>query len=351
MKETKMTTAVAETAETALAIPSDLHITRAPKEVLESAREAAVALKEVIAQRHKKVVFNGEQYLQFEDWQTVGGFFGSSVATGDAELVEIDGIPGFKAKARVIDSNGIEVSTAEAYCMKDEYNWKSKPLFQLASMAQTRAGAKALRNKFAWVAVLAGYSPTPAEEMTGDETQAADVPNCPSCEGPMWDNRQTKKGNQPDFKCKDRNCNKGIWLDSQEVEKPKRASSKGVDESRRVLVQSVADGFKVLNKLGDAPPWTKRTVNDFVALHFQGAAGVDELDDEQISDLLRMVSEKIDSLKGGPERKANIILSIKSYFDTDKHLENFMKDHGGKKLEELTIPELEKIELGVTVPF
>jgi len=32
-------------------------------------------------------------------------------------------------------------------------------------MAQTRACAKALRNVLAWVVVLAGYRPTPAEEM------------------------------------------------------------------------------------------------------------------------------------------------------------------------------------------
>jgi hypothetical protein len=32
-------------------------------------------------------------------------------------------------------------------------------------MAQTRAGAKAMRNALAWVVVLAGYRPTPAEEL------------------------------------------------------------------------------------------------------------------------------------------------------------------------------------------
>ena len=36
---------------------------------------------------------------------------------------------------------------------------------------------------------------------------------CPDCGGPMWDNRSTKKGNQPDFKCKDRSCNKAVWLE------------------------------------------------------------------------------------------------------------------------------------------
>jgi hypothetical protein len=36
-------------------------------------------------------------------------------------------------------------------------------------MAQTRACAKALRNVLAWVVVLAGYAPTPAEEMESGE--------------------------------------------------------------------------------------------------------------------------------------------------------------------------------------
>jgi hypothetical protein len=39
------------------------------------------------------------------------------------------------------------------------------PLFQLRSMAQTRACAKAMRNALAWVVVLAGFKPTPAEEL------------------------------------------------------------------------------------------------------------------------------------------------------------------------------------------
>jgi hypothetical protein len=43
-------------------------------------------------------------------------------------------------------------------------------------MAQTRACAKALRNVFAWVVVLAGYAPTPAEDMTGTEEKATAKP-------------------------------------------------------------------------------------------------------------------------------------------------------------------------------
>jgi hypothetical protein len=59
----------------------------------------------------------------------------------------------------------MEISAAEAMCLNDEPNWKTKPLFQLRSMAQTRSCAKALRNVLAWVVVLAGYRATPAEEI------------------------------------------------------------------------------------------------------------------------------------------------------------------------------------------
>lgn len=51
--------------------------------------------------------------------------------------------------------------------MSDEQNWRGKPTYALRSMAQTRTAGKALRSLFAHIAVLAGYSPTPAEEMDG----------------------------------------------------------------------------------------------------------------------------------------------------------------------------------------
>jgi hypothetical protein len=39
---------------------------------------------------------------------------------------------------------------------------------------------------------------------------------CPDCGGPMWDNRETKKKpTQPDFKCKNRACDKAVWLDKK----------------------------------------------------------------------------------------------------------------------------------------
>lgn len=171
----------------------------APEIVLKNAARAAASLASVISGKKKPVIFRGEQYLEFEDWQTVGQFYGYAVKTRDAILVEIGGVKGAKAQADLIHlKTGEIVGGAEAYCMRDEENWNTRPKFewqgqgdnrkqvkvgdepvpwfQLASMAQTRAGAKALRNRLAWVVVLAGYRPTPAEEITGAENGISQTP-------------------------------------------------------------------------------------------------------------------------------------------------------------------------------
>lgn len=143
-----------------------------PTKQVENARIAAQALMSVISQKKKPVQFNGEQYLEFEDWQTVAQFYNHTVGTEwTKEVRQKDEIYGYEAKANLYDRNGLVVGGAEAGCFKDEPNWKSKPLFQLRSMAQTRAMAKALRSKFGFVAVLAGFKPTPAEEMGGVVSQ------------------------------------------------------------------------------------------------------------------------------------------------------------------------------------
>jgi hypothetical protein len=163
----------------AVAPQMDITIVRAPDIVLAEARKAARALKDVIEAKPHKVMFNGEHYLCFEDWQTVGRFYGVTAKVVHTTPVEFGEVHGFEARAVAVRSDGAEISAAESMCCNDEPNWRSKPMFQLRSMAQTRAAAKALRNVLAWVVVLAGYNPTPAEEMTGTEQAAETKPSPP----------------------------------------------------------------------------------------------------------------------------------------------------------------------------
>ena len=173
-----------------------LSIAREPAIVLAEAQRAAKALAEVIESKPDKVQFNKKTYLTFEDWQTVGRFYGVSAKVVSTTYVEYGTVKGFEARAvAVLSQNGVEVSAAEAMCLNDEDKWSTRakyewinnkrvkvgdlpvPMFQLRSMAQTRACAKALRNVLAFVPVLAGYSPTPAEEMleTGSQEAANEV--------------------------------------------------------------------------------------------------------------------------------------------------------------------------------
>ena len=171
-------------------VSGDIEVRREPAIVLAEAKKAAMALKDVISKKANPVMMNGEQYLEFEDWQTLGKFYGLTVKVVSTAFIDFGGVKGYEARAVVLRSDGAEISSAEAMCLNDEEKWSSRakyewvngaktktgetpvPLFQLRSMAQTRACAKAYRNVLAWVVVLAGYKPTPAEEMTGREEEA-----------------------------------------------------------------------------------------------------------------------------------------------------------------------------------
>lgn len=153
-------------AQSALAMP------RAPEIVLQEAARAAQALRDVIERKCSKCVINGKTFLQFEDWQTLGRFYGVTVAARSTGYIEQGRVRGYECHAEAIRADGQVISAAQAMCLDDEAKWKDKPLFQLRSMAQTRAQAKALRNVLAWVVVMAGYAPTPAEEMDGSNSRA-----------------------------------------------------------------------------------------------------------------------------------------------------------------------------------
>lgn len=161
---------MSENTDTALTVIQQMGIARPPSVVLREAHEAAEAVKGIVEAKPKKVVINGETYLEFEDWQTVARFYGIAVQITNTQYVQYGDATGFEATAEAVHvETGRVVSRAEAMCLNDEDRWNKRPLFQIRSMAQTRAGAKALRNCLAWVVVLAGYRPTPAEEMVGDE--------------------------------------------------------------------------------------------------------------------------------------------------------------------------------------
>ncbi len=223
-----MSTDVAKYDPAPMAETSIMALEREPSLILEEAHRAARALKGVLDAKPNKVMFGGEQYLEFEDWATVGQFYAIKPVTRHTRPVEFGDIRGWEATVDAIHvPTGRVVGSADAMCCTDEEKWRGRPkyewlcvtktmglvadppkheliwekgtdgksrpkkervhvgeesvpAFQLRSMAQTRAGAKALRNALAWVVVLAGYRPTPAEELPQQDRQPVSAPPPPA---------------------------------------------------------------------------------------------------------------------------------------------------------------------------
>ena len=234
-----MTNENKENGEIAVVESQAVNLVGNPEDRLKQANEAAKALM-IVA---KPVSIQGKPYLTIKDWQTIGSFYGLFAGADEAEPVNVEGVAGFRAKAIVRKADGTMVSSAMAYCF-DEGIWKGREKFALASMAQTRAASKALRNCVGWVAHLAGYEDTPAEEMdfqdkgitkTHAKSVAQNDPkipkstsNCPECgkevvDQRVWENgawtRQTtaKVSKRPAFQCVDNDdydnptCKGVIW--------------------------------------------------------------------------------------------------------------------------------------------
>lgn len=153
--------------------PKPLLLEGDPDAQIAYAKKAADALMKVVKPKN----IGGKDYLMFGAWQTLGRFFGSTVGIEWTQplLDSKQQLLGYEARA-VVYQNGQIISSAEASCMKTEKRWATADEYAIKSMAQTRASAKALRNAFGWVAELAGFESTPAEEMPSDYDRSPVAP-------------------------------------------------------------------------------------------------------------------------------------------------------------------------------
>ncbi len=100
-------------------------LNRNPTDVLNDALNAAKSLQQVIRGKKKPVIFNGEQYLEFEDWQTCARFYGLSVKVVSTSFVTFGDVNGWEARAEVLrNADGVVISAADSMCLQDEPNWK-----------------------------------------------------------------------------------------------------------------------------------------------------------------------------------------------------------------------------------
>jgi hypothetical protein len=164
-REPELVAAEAALMRQAPAIVDALVVQRDPSDAIREAQRAATELMSVVGTG--LLEFNGKRYLQNEHWQTIGHFYGTTARLESDHYLELGETHGYEATAVLVARDGRIIGRASAMCLNDEPNWKKKPLFQIRSMAQTRASSRVYASVFRFVTVLAEVEGTPAEELDG----------------------------------------------------------------------------------------------------------------------------------------------------------------------------------------
>jgi hypothetical protein len=139
-----------------------------PKALLKRSKEVARTIKQFIREnRSMQLTIDGKKYPRAEVWQFGAACLGitAMVTTTQELLNEKQEEIGFLAVAHALNAAGRVISGAEAVCMCSEPEWQYAPSFKLRAMAETRSCSRVLRHVLAYVMVMAGLCPTPAEEM------------------------------------------------------------------------------------------------------------------------------------------------------------------------------------------
>jgi hypothetical protein len=136
-------------------------------QVIEQATKVARTLEQVVRQQGLIVRIGQSDYPRVEAWTFLGSLLGVFPVVEWTRPVLEDSIAvGWEARVEARTRAGEIVGAAEAECLRSERSWAKRDDYALRSMAQTRAVSKALRLPLGFVMQLAGFNPTPAEEMT-----------------------------------------------------------------------------------------------------------------------------------------------------------------------------------------
>ena len=149
-------------------------------DAVDSAKAKAKTFVDIVESQQLFTMIGPSKHLNHEAWETIAAGYGLTAAVDkttyhwkkDSEEDNGDELFMVEAHAVVLDREGTIRGGAVASCGRDEPNWATKPVHQVASMAGTRASAKALRLMLSWVVEIAGYEPTPSEEIVDKKPRA-----------------------------------------------------------------------------------------------------------------------------------------------------------------------------------
>ena len=131
-------------------------------ELVERASEIATVLSKIIEQKKLFDNVQGKKHVRVEGWTTLLAMMGIVPVEKSSVRLPDGAYESYVDLLRTRD--GQIVGGASSFCGMDEI-WGERKEYARKSMATTRATGKAARLGYSWIMVLAGYQPTPLEEM------------------------------------------------------------------------------------------------------------------------------------------------------------------------------------------
>lgn len=149
----------------------------APNEVIGNAVTIANSLAQIVERAKLATNISGKRYVMAEGWTTLGAMLSVFPQVEWTKRVDLgNGAYAWESRVQLVKSDGRLIASAEAMAASNEgAKWCGKE-YSVRSMAQTRATGKAFRLAFSWIMTLAGFEPTPAEEMPTEAGKKSRVP-------------------------------------------------------------------------------------------------------------------------------------------------------------------------------
>ena len=133
--------------------------------------ELANTLTKIILNKGLSIQLNrnsAKRYVMVEGWQLAGALCGIYPIVEKVENLSDNKRICYRAEVTLRNQEGEIVGTGMAICTNQEKGKEKFGEYAICSMAQTRAVGKALRLKLGWIIKLAGFQPTPSEELDSD---------------------------------------------------------------------------------------------------------------------------------------------------------------------------------------
>jgi hypothetical protein len=163
------------------------------KEVIADASEIAKELARIAEEQKLYSVIQGRKFMRVEGWTTLGAMLG--ILPREVSVVEKDG--DFESTIELIRAiDGAVIGRGSAIVGQDETTWQKRPRYARRSMSLTRATGKAFRLGFSWIMTLAGFEPTPAEEMDGVFVEVEDTPPPPAVPAMPYEMAKTARNSK-----------------------------------------------------------------------------------------------------------------------------------------------------------